>query len=115
MSNYERNVGKLKPVTMTAKKLELILGKMVSEVQSDGFDINDEDQWREIIGEYGLPYALLGDDWYYIIEHRNDRNVEGWAEVTKHEDGTYSFDTYHYNGGAHWTEVVEDELKKING
>ena len=26
------------------------------------------------------------------------------------EDGSIDFHTYHYNGGGHWTEVVEEAL-----
>jgi hypothetical protein len=36
----------------------------------------------------------------------------GFAYVDEHEDGSISFNTYHYNGGGHWTEVVGRALEK---
>jgi hypothetical protein len=37
-----------------------------------------------------------------------------FADVKVNEDGSIDFHTYHYNGGGHWSEIVEDELNKEN-
>jgi hypothetical protein len=34
-----------------------------------------------------------------------------YTEVELMKDGSYTFETQYYNGGTHWTELVEDELK----
>ncbi len=34
-----------------------------------------------------------------------------WCTLTKNEDGSYDFRASYYNGGAHWTELVEGEVK----
>ncbi|MNW02099.1 hypothetical protein D3C71_1978350 [compost metagenome] len=48
----------------------------------------------------------------YAVEWEVQRGeLYGFAYVDEHEDGSISFNTYHYNGGAHWTEVVERALK----
>lgn len=30
--------------------------------------------------------------------------------VSKNDDSSFSFETYHYNAGAHWTELLEGKL-----
>jgi hypothetical protein len=41
---------------------------------------------------------------------RREQDECGFEEVTKNEDGSISFHTYHYNGGAHWIEFLEEAV-----
>lgn len=34
------------------------------------------------------------------------------ANADVQDNGDIHFETYHYNGGAHWTEVVEGALRE---
>ena len=92
MSDMEHNKGKLIPVALDNKYLEL-------------------DQWEleDVLDEQGL---VMIDHQAYKIEWEIKRGeLYGFAYVDQHEDGSISFNTWHYNGGAHWTEVVEEALK----
>lgn len=97
MSEMEYNKGKLVPVT-----------------------------WEEIVSEFpdadkdDLPwtteetYERIGDKFYqtFFVVKRGELNHLDRTKAM--DDGTIYFETYHYNGGAYWTEVVEKSLKKKN-
>jgi len=34
-----------------------------------------------------------------------------YTKVEVMKDGSYTFESQYYNGGTHWTELVEDELE----
>lgn len=92
MSDYERNKGKLTPVYMDTEHFT-------------------EDDW-DYIQEEG--FVVIEGEVYQVeweIERATDSDME-FADVTGNDDGSIDFHTYHYNGGAYWTEVVEDALKK---
>lgn len=87
MSYTERNKGKL--VFVSNKPFP------------DWFDA-DEDENHCVIADklYKINLEVKGEEFY------------GMAEVTENEDKSIYFDTVHYNGGAHWIEIVEDALKR---
>ena len=101
MSCTERNKGKLTPVT-----IEDIKKEYPSEFKPEDPDFEEGEFFYETSGKY---VKLKGQ--YYKIdwEARGDTDLD-FADVTKQEDGSILFHTMHYNGGAYWTEVVEDEL-----
>lgn len=102
MSDCERNKGKLIPVSWDTicKALE------VEGLEEDFYEFLDR------IGESG-KYEQIGDDWYEIVwEVKRSHQCDYFADVTKNEDGSIDFHTMHYNGGAHWTEVVEGALNE---
>jgi hypothetical protein len=37
--------------------------------------------------------------------------TDSWCTLTKNGDGSYNFRASYYNGGAHWTELVESVVK----
>jgi len=91
MSDYERNKGKLIP-----KNID------ISEFNEEGIESLIEDGYQVINGVV------------YVVEWETER-FEGWvefADVKENPDGSINFHTLHYNGGAHWTEVVEHALEK---
>lgn len=89
MSDYERNKGKLIPV-----------GVDTEHFTGDDYDTYTENGFVIIDGEV------------YEVEWEVEQEVGGYefADVLKNKDGTITFHTYHYNGGAHWTEVIEHAL-----
>ena len=93
MSDMERNKGKLVPTDIT----------------TEGFTDGDWDEFYE----KGL-YAINGKVYSVIWEVEQDTDCSEFADVVVNEDGTINFHTYHYNGGAHWSEVVGDELNGGN-
>ena len=106
MSRMELNKGKLLPIFATDEQLA------ENYVQGDGwkkyygskieyFEDNSED--------YGI--CRLNGKWYKIQWEIQAGDMEdGFAEVNENTDNSIDFHTYHYNGCAHWTEVVESQL-----
>ena len=89
MSDYERNKGKLIPV-----------GVDTEHFTDEDFEAYVENGFAFIDGEV---YEVQWE-----VERAND--VPEFADVHVNEDGSIDFHTYHYNGGGHWTEVIEDAL-----
>lgn len=89
MSDYERNKGKLIPI----------------HIDTEHFT---DEEW-ETYEENG--FAVIDGEIYEVQwEVKQENDVPEFAQVSKNPDGTIDFHTYHYNGGAHWTEVVENAL-----
>lgn len=91
MSTMERNKGKLIPTGISYKDMD-------DEVLED---YPEEKGYIRLKGELYKPE--------YEIE--GDRDVYSFCEVEENEDGTISFQTYHYNC-CHWSELVEDSLEE---
>jgi len=54
-------------------------------------------------------------DRYFFVKFDNKRDeLEEINNLTDEGLGVYKFETYHYNGGAHWTELVEKKLKELS-
>lgn len=87
MSYTERNKGKL--IFVSSKPFP------------NWFD-EDEDENHYVINDnlYKIEWEIKKQEFYDM------------ANVKVNEDKSIEFDTVHYNGGAHWTEVVEDALNK---
>ena len=111
MSEMELNKGKLIPFEMTedvAKQL----------VESVGEDLDTSryktylDQVKDDYTWYDEDLCRINDKWYKPIFEVRRGELDFFAEAIENEDGTIDFHTYHYNGGAHWTEVVEGALEK---
>lgn len=99
MSAYERNKGKLE--------------KVFAEVITKSYpDIDFED----LLWTTNEEFVEIGAEFYKVYwEVRGETDTPEFAEVFATEDGRFlNFHTYHYNGGAHWSDVVEDRLKAID-
>lgn len=81
-------------------------GKLVFVSENPFPDWFDEDEDEQ--------HCVIADKLYKVLFEINGEEFYGMANVTVNEDLSIDFDTVHYNGGAHWIEVVEDKLKRIN-
>lgn len=88
MSEMEHNKGRLIP----------------TEIDTEGFD--DED--FEMYCENG--FAIIDGEIYEVEWDIRRGELYGFQRAFKHPDGVIDFETYHYNGGGHWTECVEAAL-----
>lgn len=90
MSEMEHNKGKLIPV----------------DVDTEHFTEEDYEQYTE------NGFAVIDGEIYEVEWEVRRGELYDFAYVTENEDSSIDFNTYHYNGGAHWTEVVENALDK---
>ena len=106
MSDYERNKGWLIATGKTFDEMFNVLG---------GTEYNlDIYTKEEYVREYAIDrgFEVIGDKIYKVnFEVEGETGCPEFADVKEHEDGSISFHTYHYNGVAHWTELVEDSMK----
>lgn len=111
MSQMEHNKGKLIPFDLTeAVAKDLVIAKEGTE---DNLDyptyleqVSDDPSW------YDEGLCNINGDWYKVEFEIERGEIYGFAHAKKAEDGVIEFDTYHYNGGGHWTEVVENALER---
>jgi len=111
MSQMEHNKGKLIPFDLTeAVAKDLVIAKEGTE---DNLDyptyleqVSDDPSW------YDEGLVRIGNKWYKVEFEIERGEIYGFAHAKKGEDGVIEFDTYHYNGGGHWTEVVENALER---
>lgn len=90
MSDMEYNKGVLVPINVDT-------------------ELFDEDAF-EAYTENG--YVRIHDEIYEVKwEVQRGGLDSGFAKVFTKANGDIHFETYHYNGGAHWIEVVESKLK----
>ncbi len=106
MSQMEYNKGKLLPTKTSYDNLFKELGGEPSNI-SEGYT---KEEWcRDNC--YDGDYEILNDKIYKVVwEVRRGEEPPELMNLTKHSDGSVDFETYHYNGGAHWTEIVEAKL-----
>ena len=89
MSGMEWNKGKLFPIGVDTEHLT---EDEFEAYQENGFVVIDREIYKV---EWEAHCAELYD----------------FAHVKENEDGSIDFNTYHYNGGGHCTEVVERALE----
>ena len=90
MSDMEWNKGKLIPVNIDLENYD----------EDSLEDLLHDNDWYLIDGEvYSVEWEVKGGELYEF------------SHVKENEDGSIDFNTYHYNGGGHWTEVVENALE----
>lgn len=89
MSSMEYNKGTLFP----------------TNIDTELFDEDTFDVYRE------NGYVVIHRDIYSVAwEYKATDLEEGFNRTVVDANGTIHFETYHYNGGAHWTELVEERV-----
>lgn len=95
MSRYEYNKGVLTPTTW-------------EDIKSDYPFVEDDEDL-----EWGTDqnYVKIKNVYYKVSWEVNAGEIAPeLINLRGHVDGSLEFETYHYNGGAHWTEVLEEKL-----
>lgn len=109
MSQMERNKGKLTPTEVTeeyAKECILAKGEELQDYYENYLEqFSDDPSW------YVDNLVRVGSKWYKVEFQIEGGDLDFFADVKEDADGVIQFDTYHYNGGGHWTEVVEEALR----
>ena len=117
MSEMERNVGILRKFKLDEEIVRRLVPKLPRYYRDDpeGSYSNEVD-WEDLFYcavEEGLTshkFIFANEEWYQILEHKRPEATDSYANVTRLENGNFSFDTFHYNGGAHWTEMIEEGI-----
>lgn len=99
MSDMEHNKGKLIPVSY-------------KEIEKAIPPLEGEDRYDHMDRIYDGSFVNLGDKLYRVEWEIKRGELYDFAYVDKNEDGSINFNTWHYNGSAHWTEVVEGALNE---
>lgn len=55
-------------------------------------------------------YVRIHDEIYTVMWESKGEELNGFNRTVVDADGVIHFETYHYNGGAHWTELVEERV-----
>jgi hypothetical protein len=103
----EYNKGKLIRVDEPIEKIaERIVVNMPSYYESKLEYFRDN--------HHEFDYAILCGVLYRVEWISKSADLDEIYNLTKDENGDLHFETYHYNGGADWTELVEDKLRVID-
>lgn len=104
MSEFERNKKQLIPVT---EDIEVIAENAITE-KSKWFETKIK-QFTDDPIEYG--YVFINEVIYRVVDLPVEDHEPEYCNISKNEDGSFTFESYHYNGGAHWYELLEGKLK----
>lgn len=107
MSRFEHNKGKLIPFgAMDEDKAKRVSNRELLKWYDNYLEwVSDEPEM------FGL--CVINDQFYKCeFEVEGGEMIEEFVNVKEIDNGVIEFSIQHYNGGAHWTEVIEGELKK---
>ena len=108
MSEVEVNKGKLIPIEIKDK--EEFAKQYVTKLHSWNKTYWDRFKDEEI---YDTDYEYMNGQIYKVEwEIKGGEPSDHFCEVNENEDGSIEFHTMHYNGGGHWTEVVDEGIKQ---
>jgi hypothetical protein len=82
-------------------------GKTVAEIDA----LFDTDEELEIYYETAIAFEGYV---YRVTDFGLVNRGEDIAEARRLPSGKIEFELKYYNGGAHWTEVMEEALQKMN-
>lgn len=68
----------------------------------------------ELFSEFGEDYLKVGEQIWEILEHEDLGDEDMFCRLQDNGDGSFSFYTRFYNGGTCLTEMIEDEIKKLD-
>lgn len=108
MSAMEHNKGKLIPFELNEETAKELVFEKDGDYTLSKYYNSYLEQVEDDPDYYGV--ALVDREFFKVQWEVQRGDLYGFAYVDRNEDGSISFNTYHYNGGAHWTEVVEEAL-----
>jgi hypothetical protein len=105
MSETEINRGTLVPVY---RSLDVIAEKVVISVPR--WAKSKVEAFADDPAHYGYEY--INQTYYKLEDHSCEDDNDDICELNVNKDtGEIKFFTKHYNGGVHWTELIEAKLK----
>jgi hypothetical protein len=110
VSETEHHAGKLIPVELTGS-IEETCKKILQ-----GMGVAPEDYYssfRDQLDDEGYRQYFITDDAIYKIESESLDASDDIARATKNADGSIDFEVRYYNGGASFSEMLTNAMKKI--
>ncbi len=113
MSEMEAHKGKLVPIlnlpgTSAEDDAKEICRRLRIEIKPY------YDTWEECLEDEGYRKVVFYNGVWYSVQD-TALEIGGFVEGTKNDDGSYDYYVNYYNGGASFTEVMEQAIKKANG
>lgn len=113
MSDYESHVGKLRKVDLEDKTIEEFFEQKCKE---DGIEWDEYlESWEEVYDYHTdnyYKYLVVNDVVWEVFDRVKLDCIDG-VHIVDNKDGTYSFNTTFYNGGASLGEVLEDAIEEL--
>jgi hypothetical protein len=106
MSETEINRGRLVPDIRLPAAIAEVVVLSVPKWAASKVDAFTDDP-----ANYGYEY--INNVYYKLEDHSCEDDTDDICELNLNTDnGEITFMTKHYNGGGHWTELIESKLKE---
>lgn len=119
MSQDEYHTGKLKKFKgdHEAKAIELLIE--LAEWTHDGIQAQIPRAYDSAVHlyqdeVYKGKFIAINGELYELIDHVEEDECYGFMNFNENEDGTFSFSTLFYNGETCLTEMLGEEIAKLN-
>lgn len=112
MSEMEYNKGTLIKVTSDVENFVRQLGEK-TDMKGMCFDFEDMSECIDFLQYfYDEKYQVINNKVYLVDFEIRRGDLDQISNVQQVSPVEYKFETYHYNGGGHWTDLVSRELLK---
>lgn len=94
-------------------EMEYNKGKLTEVTWQDIFEVYPDADPDDLMWDTDGGYDRIGGRFFKVEFEKCRAELDEINVLNCIGDGVYEFETYHCNGGAHWTELVEEKLKEI--
>ena len=107
MSETVIDSGKLFPINATEEWALAECKRLNVDV-----DLSFETAFESLSNETDQYAIIEGLGFCRVEDFKSADPFEGFQNIKPNGDGSFDFSVCYYNGGAHWTEVVEAAIKE---
>lgn len=122
MSDYETLKGKIRKIDLQGMSAEQYAERIIKERGLDsqiGQGPYFHNTYLEFLKWYDDwaegQYITIDGELYLIYDTCDFDSFTDYIHMTPIEDNTYEFHTSFYNGGTCLNEMIEDEIRRLNG
>lgn len=114
MSEVVRHIGKIRKADLQGMSTEDWCKKKCEELNIEKEIWNDTYEDALLNEPYPAKVVKVDDEFWEIVEYREEEDYESLSIMHPNEDGTFDFVMQFYNGGTCLSEMIEEGIKKIN-
>lgn len=114
MSEVVRHIGKVRKADLQGLNTEEWCKKKCEELgveKGSSYDTYEEAMLDE---PYPAKVVKVNGEFWEVLEDRQEEDYEDLAIMLPDNDGTFNYILQFYNGGTCLSEMLEEEIKKIN-